>query len=145
MSAKAIYEATGKDLLNRHLSDTCAKCRFASVNEATNFDALVAANPWLHEQVGAVVAAENKHAHLTRSRCYRQKLVVKPDQLIKRRGKLGLIKVNATVADVKQWIGERIGKEQQVTTHITGHSSAALGECQGHAFATNCYVLTPSC
>jgi len=39
---------------------------------------------------------------------------VKPDQLIKRRGKLGLIKVNADLAEVKMWVGERIGKDMQV-------------------------------
>ena len=43
-----------------------------------------------------------------------QKLVAKPDQLIKRRGKLGLIKVGADLAGVKQWIGERLGHEIKV-------------------------------
>ena len=43
-----------------------------------------------------------------------QKLVVKPDQLIKRRGKLGLIKVNTDINDAKEWIQERIGKETKV-------------------------------
>jgi succinyl-CoA synthetase beta subunit len=45
---------------------------------------------------------------------YVQKLVVKPDQLIKRRGKLGLIKVNADFPEVKSWVEERMGKDQQV-------------------------------
>ena len=40
--------------------------------------------------------------------------MVKPDQLIKRRGKLGLIKVNADLAEVKTWVGERIGRDIQV-------------------------------
>ena len=40
---------------------------------------------------------------------------MKPDQLIKRRGKLGLIKVNTDIDGVKQWVGERMGKEVQVT------------------------------
>ena len=44
-----------------------------------------------------------------------QKLVVKPDQLIKRRGKLGLIKVNATYDEVKAWLNERLGKDIKVT------------------------------
>ena len=43
-----------------------------------------------------------------------QKLVVKPDQLIKRRGKLGLIKVNATLPEVKQWVQERMEKDIKV-------------------------------
>jgi ATP citrate (pro-S)-lyase len=45
---------------------------------------------------------------------YFQKLVVKPDQLIKRRGKLGLIKVNADFAAVKSWIEGHMGKDQIV-------------------------------
>ena len=41
-----------------------------------------------------------------------QKLVVKPDQLIKRRGKLGLIKVNVDFPTVKSWVIERMGQDQ---------------------------------
>lgn len=69
MSAKAIKEATGKHLINKHLSGNTAavQCRFASVDPDTKFSELVANNPWLKTE----------------------KLVVKPDQLIKRRGKLG--------------------------------------------------------
>jgi ATP citrate (pro-S)-lyase len=43
------------------------------------------------------------------------KLVVKPDQLIKRRGKLGLLGINLDWAGVKQWISERAGAPVQVT------------------------------
>ena len=43
-----------------------------------------------------------------------QKLVVKPDQLIKRRGKLGLIKVNANFGEVKTWVGEKMGVDMQI-------------------------------
>lgn len=74
MSAKAIREATGKHLINRHLPDgtAAAQCRFAAVDATTKWSELIAANPWLETS----------------------KLVVKPDQLIKRRGKLGLIAIN---------------------------------------------------
>lgn len=94
MSAKAIREATGKDLINRKFpSGTQAvKLRFATVTEKTNWADLVVDHPWLKTE----------------------KLVVKPDQLIKRRGKLGLIKVNADLNTVKKWIDERMNKEQQV-------------------------------
>nr|XP_023018774.1 LOW QUALITY PROTEIN: ATP-citrate synthase-like [Leptinotarsa decemlineata] len=66
MSAKAIREATGKNIINKHLGGGTAavQCRFASVNQDTKFAELVANNPWLKTE----------------------KLVVKPDQLIKRRG-----------------------------------------------------------
>jgi len=43
---------------------------------------------------------------------------VKPDQLIKRRGKLGLIKVNANLAEVQTWVGERIGRDVQVSVRV---------------------------
>lgn len=47
------------------------------------------------------------------------KLVVKPDQLIKRRGKSGLIGLNLTWDEVKQWIQERRNKEVTVG-HVSG-------------------------
>lgn len=40
---------------------------------------------------------------------------MKPDQLIKRRGKLGLIKVNVHLQEAKKWIDERMGKDIQVS------------------------------
>lgn len=40
--------------------------------------------------------------------------MAKPDQLIKRRGKLGLINVNTDFAGAKQWISQRMGKDQLV-------------------------------
>lgn len=42
------------------------------------------------------------------------KLVAKPDQLIKRRGKAGLLKLNADWPDARAWIAERAGKPQKV-------------------------------
>ncbi|XP_011301550.1 ATP-citrate synthase [Fopius arisanus] len=94
MSAKAIREATGKDLINRKLGNgtKAAKCRFVQIDENTNWNTAIAENPWLNTE----------------------KLVVKPDQLIKRRGKLGLIKVNADLPTVRHWINERMNKEQKV-------------------------------
>ena len=48
MSAKAIYEATGKDLLNRFLNHTSATAYFVSVNEKTNLADLTIHHPWLN-------------------------------------------------------------------------------------------------
>lgn len=42
------------------------------------------------------------------------KLVAKPDQLIKRRGKAGLLKLNSDWNDAKEWIEARAGKPQKV-------------------------------
>ena len=41
-------------------------------------------------------------------------MVVKPDQLIKRRGKAGLVGINLTYDEVKDWIAERMNKEIRV-------------------------------
>lgn len=41
----------------------------------------------------------------------KKKLVVKPDQLVKRRGKHGLVYVNKTYEEVRAWIEERMQKE----------------------------------
>ena len=71
-----------------------------------------------------------KNSHL-------QKLVVKPDQLIKRRGKLGLIKVNTDLAGVKAWVGERMGTEVQVRASsysITGHRSVLVWHVRHRGF-----------
>ncbi|ODM94853.1 ATP-citrate synthase [Orchesella cincta] len=94
MSAKAIREATGKRILNNFLADQpyFAQCKFASVDVDNSLDRAVNENPWLTNTP----------------------LVVKPDQLIKRRGKLGLIKVKADLPTVKTWIDERIDKDIQI-------------------------------
>jgi ATP citrate (pro-S)-lyase len=92
MAAKAIREAKGKQLLSQFLTANVAPVQSATVTSNTSWDQLVAANQWLTTQ----------------------KLVVKPDQMIKRRGKLGLIKVNVDLPEVKKWIAERMDKEIQV-------------------------------
>ncbi len=96
MSAKAIREAKGKQLLSKYLPSVVSPIQMATYNSSTQWDTLVNSNPWL----------------LT------QKLVVKPDQLIKRRGKLGLIKVNIDLPDVKTWIAEKLNKEIQVGPNL---------------------------
>ncbi|XP_029172809.1 ATP-citrate synthase [Nylanderia fulva] len=94
MAAKAIREATGKELINRKLSvgTKVTKCRFVPITEDTNWIDIANEYPWLKTE----------------------KLVVKPDQLIKRRGKLGLIKVNADLPTVQKWVEQRMNKEQRV-------------------------------
>jgi len=42
------------------------------------------------------------------------KFVAKPDQLIKRRGKSGLLALNKTWAEARAWVAERAGKPQKV-------------------------------
>ena len=53
MSARAIWEATGKDLINRNLnySDGVAKCRFAVFDNSVSWSQLVQQEPWLETEV----------------------------------------------------------------------------------------------
>lgn len=46
---------------------------------------------------------------------FNTKLVAKPDQLIKRRGKAGLLALNKTWDEAREWIAQRAGKPQQVS------------------------------
>lgn len=113
MSAKSIHEADGKAILNYHLTRSAvisesplpppphnAPAKLASItfhegsSPATILDAAEQQYPWLLEQ-GA-------------------KFVAKPDQLIKRRGKAGLLALNKNWADARAWIQERAGSEVQV-------------------------------
>lgn len=48
-----------------------------------------------------------------------QRLVVKPDQLIKRRGKLGLVGVNLDLNGVKEWLKPRLMKETMVRVSLS--------------------------
>ncbi|XP_014472586.1 PREDICTED: ATP-citrate synthase [Dinoponera quadriceps] len=94
MAAKAIREVTGKDLINRKFppGTKVAKCRFVPITENINWTDVASEHSWLKTE----------------------RLVVKPDQLIKRRGKLGLIKVNADLSIVQEWVSQRMNKEQRV-------------------------------
>ncbi|XP_065805694.1 ATP-citrate synthase isoform X1 [Labrus bergylta] len=95
MSAKAISEQTGKEFLYKYICTSAAvqnRFRYASVSAETDWDCLTQEHPWL----------------LT------EPLVVKPDQLIKRRGKLGLVGINLHLQGVKEWLKARLMKETTV-------------------------------
>ena len=94
MSCKPIREIDGKKFLARWLgkyTDNAQEfdTRNVQVTPTTDWDELLKHNSWLAED----------------------KLVAKPDQLIKRRGENGLLKLNATFEEAKAWIMERMNKE----------------------------------
>lgn len=105
MSAKAIREYHGKKITSRWLSQYAGDTQYdledrallvtpnaVRPEDAASFDALASENPWVLQT----------------------NLVVKPDQLIKRRGKAGLLGINKTWPEVVDWIKARMNKEQQV-------------------------------
>lgn len=122
MSAKPIREYDGKLLLAHHLlraplvgqqeggaslfTPAATKLAHINVNTALLNDP-AAFNAALKQQLDNL---EQTHPWLLTD-----KLVAKPDQLIKRRGKHGLLTLNKDWSDARKWIEERAGKEIKVT------------------------------
>jgi len=114
MSAKAILEADGKAILNYHLTR-------APVIKPSPLPQPTKHNPpprlaslYFAEDAdvdGVLDQAEVTYPWLLTPGL---KLVAKPDQLIKRRGKSGLLALNKTWAEAKAWVAARAGKAQKV-------------------------------
>jgi len=94
MSAKALNEYTGKELLYRHLNhlDSVAKPQAVTLSEFSDFDEATKGIQWIEQN---------------------QQGVIKPDQLIKRRGKHGLVKLGP-VSELKSWFNEKKGQYVQI-------------------------------
>ncbi|RYP54943.1 hypothetical protein DL769_010265 [Monosporascus sp. CRB-8-3] len=119
MSAKSIFEADGKAILNYHLTR-------APVIKPTPLPQSTTHNPpprlaSLYFPEDADVAGVLNQAEVTYPWLLHTdaRFVAKPDQLIKRRGKSGLLALNKTWPEAKAWIAERAGKVQQVE-HVSG-------------------------
>lgn len=118
MSAKSIFEADGKAILNYHLTR-------APVIKPSTLPASTKHNPpprlaSLHFPEDASVESVLDQAEVTYPWLLQSgtKFVAKPDQLIKRRGKSGLLALNKSWSDARVWIAERAGKVQKVeNTH----------------------------
>lgn len=119
MSAKSILEADGKAILNYHLTR-------APVIKPTPLPPSATHNPpsrlaSLHFPDDKAVKdvldqAEVSYPWLLTPGA---KFVAKPDQLIKRRGKSGLLALNKTWPEARDWIEARATKDVLVET-ITG-------------------------
>ncbi|KAI1135395.1 hypothetical protein F5Y05DRAFT_406039 [Hypoxylon sp. FL0543] len=114
MSAKAIFEADGKAILNYHLTR-------APVIKPSPLPKPTKHNPpprlaSLHFPEDAEVNDVLNQAEITYPWLLHDgaKFVAKPDQLIKRRGKSGLLALNKTWPEAKAWIADRAGKVQKV-------------------------------
>lgn len=116
MSAKSILEADGKAILNYHLTRAPVIKASPLPPSATHNPPTKLASLYFPEDasVNAVLdQAETTYSWLLAPNA---KFVAKPDQLIKRRGKSGLLALNKTWPEAKKWIAERAGKPQQVET-----------------------------
>ncbi|KAI0187247.1 ATP-citrate synthase subunit 2 [Xylaria flabelliformis] len=114
MSAKSISEADGKAILNYHLT-RAPVIKPSPLPKPTKHNAPPRlASLYFPEDadVKAVLdQAEVTFPWLLQSGA---KFVAKPDQLIKRRGKSGLLALNKSWPEAKEWIAQRAGKPQKV-------------------------------
>ncbi|KAJ8424611.1 hypothetical protein Cgig2_009671 [Carnegiea gigantea] len=95
MARKKIREYDSKRLLKQHLKRLAGidlPICSAQVTESTDFTQLVNEQTWLSSS----------------------RLVVKPDMLFGKRGKSGLVGLNLDLAQVAEFVKERIGKEVEV-------------------------------
>jgi len=102
MAQKGIREADGKGMMARLLAEYAGggyaiRNRFISVGPETDLAKLSGRYPWL----------------------LKERLTVKIDQLIKRRGKNGLVLLNADWKGARRWIKERMNREVTVED-VTG-------------------------
>ena len=106
MSAKAIREFDGKHLLAYWLPKQGSNQFLTpSMMASLDFDLSLKSTPEFEQHVKSVFDnAEKVHPWLKTT-----KLVCKPDQLIKRRGKNGLLGINLDWEGVKKWVGARAG------------------------------------
>jgi len=94
MAQRGIREFHGKKMMTKYWSEYFTGLekydgKIALFDPKTTMDDLAKQNPWLKKE----------------------KLVVKPDQLIGKRGKHNLILLNATFDEAKNWINERMNRE----------------------------------
>uniref|UniRef100_A0A914GUN2 ATP-citrate synthase n=1 Tax=Globodera rostochiensis TaxID=31243 RepID=A0A914GUN2_GLORO len=94
MSAKAVNEYSGKELLYRSLNHVQAlvKPKAVQLDEHSNFDEAILNCEWINKEGQGVL---------------------KPDQLIKRRGKHGLVKIGST-DELAKWFNDKKGKNVQI-------------------------------
>ncbi|MCJ1260050.1 glutathione synthetase ATP-binding domain-like protein [Lignoscripta atroalba] len=116
MSAKSIFEADGKAILNYHLTR-------APVIKPTPLPASATHNPpsrlaalYFPEGVAPSTVLDQAEATYPWLLAKDAKFVAKPDQLIKRRGKSGLLALNKPWSEARAWVEARAGKRQQVET-----------------------------
>jgi ATP citrate (pro-S)-lyase len=101
-----------------------------------SFDTSILPSPY-DNAVTANLKTEAFHAHVKQVFTFveaanpwllSEQLVCKPDQLIKRRGKNGLLGINLSWSAVKEWIAARAGKVIKVTNKSPSFRYSSLSE-----------------
>ncbi|KAI5284079.1 glutathione synthetase ATP-binding domain-like protein [Ascosphaera aggregata] len=113
MSAKSIHEADGKAILNYHLtrSPLIKPSPLPSPPHNLPLKLVSLTFPSSVSPSSVFAAAEKSYPWLLDPQA---RFVAKPDQLIKRRGKSGLLALNVTWKEAKAWVEQRAAKEIDV-------------------------------
>ncbi|KAK2810991.1 hypothetical protein FQN50_002584 [Emmonsiellopsis sp. PD_5] len=119
MSAKSILEADGKAILNYHLTRAPVIKPSPLPPPATHNAPPKLASLYFPEDASVDAVLDQAESTYPWLLAPGAKFVAKPDQLIKRRGKSGLLALNKSWPEAKAWVAARAGKEQKVET-VTG-------------------------
>lgn len=106
----AIHEYDAKLLLAYWLERAPAVSKTATVSSSFVYPTPKVAQISWDSETGAITPDTQLPSWV-----FTSKLVAKPDQLIKRRGKSGLLLLNKDWETAKEWITARAGKEVQVS------------------------------
>jgi len=116
MAAKSILEADGKAILNYHLTRAPVIKPTPLPPQSTHNSPSKLASLYFPQDAdvaGVLDQAEISYPWLLAKHA---RFVAKPDQLIKRRGKSGLLALNKTWQEAREWVEARAGKSQLVET-----------------------------
>ncbi|KAH8601309.1 hypothetical protein B0O99DRAFT_648680 [Bisporella sp. PMI_857] len=116
MSAKSISEADGKAIINYHLTRAPVIKPSPLPKSAVHNPPPKLASLYFPEDASISSILDQAETIYPWLLVPGSKFVAKPDQLIKRRGKSGLLALNKTWPEAKAWIAERAGKPQKVET-----------------------------
>ena len=144
MSAKSIFEADGKAILNYHLTRAPVVKPSPLPPSTTHNPPPRLASLYFPEDKAVKDVLDQAEVTYPWLLTAGAKFVAKPDQLIKRRGKSGLLALNKTWAEAREWVEARAGKDVQVE-HVVGVLRNFLVEPMvPHAQETESYVCINS-
>ena len=118
MAAKSIFEADGKKIISYHLTRAPVIKPSPLPKSSTHNAPPKLASLYFPEDAEVTTILDQAETLYPWLLTPGAKFVAKPDQLIKRRGKSGLLALNKTWAESKAWIAARAGKPQQVETVV---------------------------
>lgn len=140
MAAKSILEADGKAILNYHLTRAPVIKPSPLPKSSTHNPPPKLASLFFPEDAEVSDILDQAEVSYPWLLAPGAKFVAKPDQLIKRRGKSGLLALNKTWPEAKAWIAARARKPQQVETVMGVLSQFLVEPFVPHPDGTEYYI-----